>query len=67
MPRAYEVAVVYQVQKDRARIAARTRHPMEWNGATRPKNVDNNSLAQGIWLPNPWRGHGNTEKKVCRK
>ena len=66
VPRVDAAALEHQVREDCARIAVEAIQPMDGNHSPRSEFVDNGCLAEGLWLSNPERGHGNKGRKVCR-
>ena len=66
VPRADAVTMEHQVREDRVGVAAEAEQPMGWNYVPESEFVDNINLAEGLWLPDPRRRHGDVERKVCR-
>ena len=55
----------YQVGEDCAGAVVEARQLVDWNCVSESGFMDDSSLAEGLRLPNPRRGHGDTEREVC--
>ena len=66
VPQTNAATLKHQAQEDCTRVAAETSQPMGGNHSPGSGLVDSGYLAEGIWLSNPGRGHGNTSREVCR-
>ena len=66
VPQTDAATLEHQVREDCTKVAVETSQPM--GGIHLPGSglVDSGCLAEGIWLSNPGRRHGDVSNEVCR-